>query len=444
MEKEAKRLAVMTLGCKVNQYETQALKERFRDLGYMIVDEDQFAEIYVINTCTVTGLSDKKSRQYIRRAKRINPEAVTVVAGCYAQVSPDEAAGIEGVDIVCGTNEKTRLPQYVDEFLKTRQKIRRVRPFESLTEYEESGIITSMESRTRAFIKIQEGCDRFCSYCIIPYARGAVRSRKRADIISEAEHLISKGFRELVLTGINTALYISENGTPGLYDIIGAIDGLPGDFRIRLGSLEPTVIDADYVERLLGFEKLCPHMHLSLQSGSDSVLERMNRHYSVADYKRIVEILRSHDAGYGITTDIITGFPGETDEEFEATKEVIKEIRFSKVHVFKYSKRGGTKAAVMPGQISSQIKAERSAELINLSDKAAAAFFDSLSGTVRQVLFEEFDPTGRGYEGFSDNYIKIHAKAADQDGGRLLNRFADVRLEAAYNDGMTGRIESNK
>ena len=254
--------------------------------------------------------------------------------------------------------------------------------------------------------------------------------------------MVSKGFRELVLTGINTALYGVETGEPCLDEIIGAIDALPGDFRIRLGSLEPTVIDADYAMKLLSFKKLCPHMHLSLQSGSDSVLARMNRNYSMADYMRIVSVLRSHDPGYGIKADSITGFPGETDEEFEDTKKAIETIGFIKVHVFKYSKSKGTKAAEMNNQIPAEIKARRSADLIAASENASAGFFKTLEGTIRMALAEEYDANTRLYEGFADNYVKVYMEAASNDsGGMLLNQFVAVRLQTAFKDGMKGRIE---
>ncbi|HVI39423.1 MAG TPA: MiaB/RimO family radical SAM methylthiotransferase, partial [Anaerovoracaceae bacterium] len=317
------KIAFHTLGCKVNQYETQALKEKFLQRGYELVGEDDFADVYVINTCTVTGLSDRKSRQFIRRVKKINPDSITAVIGCYAQVNPDEAKNIEGVNIVAGTNEKNKLPDYIEEYAKTKGVDCHIKELGQLTEYEETGIITSMDSRTRAFIKVQEGCNKFCSYCIIPYARGTVRSRAKAEIVKEAESLIRQGFKELVLTGINTALYGMEkefsNAAEGQINyeeqekvygievIVQALNDLPGDFRIRLGSLEPNVINSDYAKGLLKYERLCPHLHLSLQSGSDQILKEMNRSYSSNDYLQLVKMLKEHDAGYGITTDIIVG-----------------------------------------------------------------------------------------------------------------------------------------
>ncbi len=459
------KIAFHTLGCKVNQYETQALKEKFMQRGYELVGEDDFADVYVINTCTVTGLSDRKSRQFIRRVKKINPESITAVIGCYAQVSPDEAKNIEGVNIVAGTNEKNNLPDYIEEYARAKGVDCHVKEWDQLTEYEETGIITSMDSRTRAFIKVQEGCDKFCSYCIIPYARGTVRSRAKEEIIKEAESLIRQGFKELVLTGINTALYGLEKNPRdkvtdisiitdynkdrnvkegskggdkvyGIEVIVKEINALPGDFRIRLGSLEPNVIHADYARRLLKYERLCPHMHLSLQSGSDRVLREMNRSYTGRQYMELVEMLKEHDPGYGITTDIIVGFPGETEEDFQDSCRMVERAGFCKVHVFKYSRREGTKAAEMKGHISPEVKARRSEELIRISDAAAKEFFTRNIGATRRVLLEQYDPKTGLLEGLSDNYIKVYCKG---DEG-LCNSFVDAELIELYRDGVKGRI----
>ncbi|MDD3167909.1 MAG: tRNA (N(6)-L-threonylcarbamoyladenosine(37)-C(2))-methylthiotransferase MtaB [Eubacteriales bacterium] len=445
------KIAFHTLGCKVNQYETQALKEKFLQRGYEIVGENDFADVYVINTCTVTGLSDRKSRQFIRRVKKINPDSITAVIGCYAQVSPDEARSIEGVNIVAGTNEKNKLPDYIEAYAKTKGVDCHIREWDQLTEYEETGIITSMDSRTRAFIKIQEGCDRFCSYCIIPYARGTVRSRGKEEIVKEAESLIGQGFKELVLTGINTALYGMEKGkicntdqdnseNPdmiyGIEIIVNALNELPGDFRIRLGSLEPNVIDVDYARRLLKYERLCPHMHLSLQSGSDRILKEMNRIYDRKDYLQLVHLLKEHDPGYGITTDIIVGFPGETEEDYGESRSMIEQAGFCKVHVFKYSKREGTRAAEMKAHISPEVKARRSVELIRISDTESRRFYKRNLGTARRVLLEQYDPKTGLLEGLTDNYIKVYCKGSEN----RCNTFADVRLIELYRDGVKGEV----
>lgn len=480
------KIAFYTLGCKVNQYETEALKEEFARAGYQVTGEDDVADIYVINTCTVTNLADRKSRQYIRRMKRRSPEAVIAVTGCYAQTKPEEVASVEGVDIVAGNGEKNELRKYIEGFIVKREaeekeddavspltgsnqagdtgnpltcsnpmnrhKLCRVTPYKDLTEYKSSGIITSMESRTRAYIKIEEGCNRFCSYCMIPYARGPVRSRSMEEIIREAKTLIDKGFKELILTGINTALYGAERNLEGratettLYDraakpapcsgiepLIKALSDIPGDFRIRLSSLEPTVINAEYVKGLLKYEKLCHHLHLSIQSGSDEVLGKMNRRYTVDEYMDIVNALKDFDPLYGITTDIIAGFPGETEAAFGETLAAVDAAGFCRVHCFRYSKRSGTKAAEMPDQIPGNVKNERLERLAEKAGEAASAFYEKCRGSIRQVLFEEKTEEGL-LTGYTDNYVRVYAEGGDE----LLGAFADVRLLHEYRDGMKG------
>ena len=445
-----KKIAFYTLGCKVNQYETQALKEKFVSLGYEIVGEQEIADVYVINTCTVTGLADRKSRQYIRRIKKNHPQSITAVIGCYAQTRPEEVKAIDGVDIVLGTNEKNNLPNYVEAFFENRgEQLSHIKAYEELNEYEETGVITSMESRTRAYLKIQEGCNQFCSYCIIPVARGSIRSRRLEEIKKEAENLIAKGFKEIVITGINTALYGAENGLKstgegeeavfGVEAVIRLLNEIPGEFRIRLGSLEPTVINAAYVKRLLTYEKLCPHMHLSLQSGSDKILSLMNRHYNREAYQEIVKVLRQHDPGYGLSTDIIVGFPGETENDFNESVDLVEKIGYSKVHVFPYSQRDGTRAAGFSDQISPKVKKERAAKLTAKSEAAAIKFHQSLCGTTRKVLFEEYSEKDSEIQGLSDNYIRIYCSVSDaQKAEALLHRFADVQLITPYKDGIKG------
>lgn len=451
------KIAFYTLGCKVNQYETQALKEKFIENGYDIVEDTEYADVYVINTCTVTGLADRKSRQYIRRVKRINPDCITAVIGCYAQVNPEEVGAIAGVDIVAGTNEKNKLPFYVEEVLaqKNNKPLYHIKEYDQLWEYEETGSITSMESRTRAFIKIQEGCNRFCSYCVIPYARGTVRSRAKEDILKEAKSLLKKGFKELVLTGINTALYGMEPGFDqkedfniekdgqkrriyGIEVIIKALDALPGTFRIRLGSLEPTVVNAEYVAHLLKYKKLCHHFHLSMQSGSNSVLTAMNRNYNREAYFEMVEVLRKVDMGFGISTDVIVGFPGETERDFKDSVEMVERVQFCKVHVFKYSKRPMTKAAQMKGHLAPEVKNKRSEELIRIADDAAQRFYESLVGTIRTVLFEEYDEGTGCYRGHADNFVEVYCKSEKE----LSNTFALVKLDKPYRLGMLGVLKS--
>ena len=432
------RVAFHTLGCKVNQYETEAMMEQFKAKGYHVVGEDEYADIYVINTCTVTNLADRKSRQYIRKMKRVNPDATVAVTGCYAQVSPDEVSKIEGVNVVAGTNEKQNLIEYIEEYrLHSSINQCHIRAYEELTNYESAGIITSMESRTRAYIKIQEGCNRFCSYCIIPYARGKVRSRDLEEIVEEAQLLVNKGFKEIILTGINTALYGEDLGYGGIEPLIKRLNEIDGEFRIRLSSLEPTVINKDYVKGLLKYEKLCPHLHLSVQSGADNVLKLMNRRYDRNEYLDIVKVLKEHDPLYGITTDIIVGFPGETDEDFNDSMRMVDEAGFCKVHAFKYSKRKGTKAADFKNQVPGEIKNERSHQLILKADEQAQKFFKLCEGHVRPVLFEEFAEEGI-ITGYTDNYVKVYAEGTED----MLNKFYNVKLENEYKDGMKGGIQN--
>lgn len=443
------KIAFHTLGCKVNQYETEAMKEQFRSSGNEIVGEEDWADVYIINTCTVTNLADRKSRQYIRRMKKQNPQAIVAVTGCYAQVRPEELTAMEEVDIVAGTGEKNNLLSYVEQFRQQREAQLHIRTYDELTEYTDRGIITSMESRTRAYIKIQEGCNRFCSYCLIPFARGHVRSRNPEEIVMEASVLIGQGFKELILTGINTALYGTEesfhwpltdaeqaDGVSGIEIIISRINALEGDFRIRLSSLEPTVVNADYVKRLMKYERLCPHLHLSIQSGSDNVLKLMNRRYNRDEYLDIVRVLKEHDPGYGITTDIIAGFPGETEEDFADSIDMIERVQFCKVHGFRFSARPGTAAAGMKNQIDGNTKNDRIDRLLAAGEESARKYFAGCAkrGEIRTVLFEEWD--GQLITGYTENYIKVYAEGGEGN----LNSFQKVRLLEEYKDGMKGEI----
>lgn len=443
------KIAFHTLGCKVNQYETEAMKEQFRTAGHEIVGEEDFADVYIINTCTVTNLADRKSRQYIRRMKKQAPEAIVAVTGCYAQVSPEELAAMEEVDIVAGTGEKNNLLAYVEEFRQNRQEQLHIRAYDELTEYTDRGIITSMESRTRAYIKIQEGCNRFCAYCLIPFARGHVRSRNPQEVVEEARALVAAGFKEVILTGINTALYGTEEsfawpltpeeeaaGVSGIEIIIGRINALPGEFRIRLSSLEPTVVNADYVKRLMQYERLCPHLHLSIQSGSTNVLKLMNRRYNRDEYLDIVRVLKEHDPGYGITTDIIAGFPGETEADFLDSIDMIEQVKFCKVHGFRYSKRPGTAAASMKGHLDGNTKNDRITRLLDAGERSAREFFAGClqRGEERTVLFEEWDDGL--ITGYTENYIKVYAEGGEEH----LNSFQKVRLLEEYKEGMKGEI----
>ena len=349
------KIAIHTLGCKVNQYESEAIKGRFLEADGEIVGEEEYADVYIINTCTVTSLADRKSRQYIRRMKKKNPDSIVVVTGCYAQVNAKEVAEIQGVNLIVGNNKKSEIVELVREHMKNKSTFDEdsmkfpiefyVMPTAEIRDFEEWGSTIFMENRTRAYVKIQEGCNRYCSYCIIPYARGGLRSRREEDILKECKELLNRGFSELVLTGINTALY--EN----LESLLDKLNSIEGNFRIRLSSLEPTVINKDYIKRIFRFDKLCHHLHLSLQSGSDRILKSMNRRYTAEDYLEIAEVLKDFDPLYGITTDIIIGFPGEDENDFDDTMNIVKNVGFCRVHPFKYYQRKGTLAADMSDQV---------------------------------------------------------------------------------------------
>ena len=430
------KVAFHTLGCKVNQYETEAIRQQFIRAGHEIVGEDDFADVYIINTCTVTNLADRKSRQFIRKSKKVNPNGVIGVTGCYAQMRPDEVAEIDGVEIVVGTDEKNNLLKKVEEYFDTHNRAFIVKEYGELTEYEDLGVIEAMESRSRAFVKIEEGCNRFCSFCIIPYARGKVRSRARADIVKEVNLLVERGHKEVVLTGINTALYGEEKGNLEIVDLLKELDKISGDFRIRLSSLEPTVIDADYVKKLFECKRLCHHLHLSIQSGSNKVLKEMNRRYSRNDYLEIIKVLRAFNPLYGITTDIIVGFPGETDEDFMDSLDIVQKVEFSKVHAFKYSKRTGTVAASRNDQVSGMVKNDRVHALMNMSESSREKFNARSIGTAAKALIEQQED--EFLTGYTDNYTKVYIRDFQKD--IRLNEFYDVKLIGNYKDGMIAEI----
>ena len=417
----SKVVRFVTLGCKVNQYETNAMAQKFLEKGYQIIEEitpeneDIKPDICIINTCTVTNMSDRKSRQMLRRMKEKNPSTIVVAVGCYAQVAKNELAKIPEIDLVLGNNEKVEIVKHVEEY--TNNHINNVELDDVMysKEFSDFGNVTYTE-KTRAVIKIQDGCDRFCSYCIIPYARGRVRSRKPENIISEITQIASKGIKEVVITGIHIASYgkdfamskDSKLTNYRLIDLLEEINEIQGIQRIRLGSIEPLLITVEFVERLKKLEKICHHFHLSLQSGCDETLKRMNRRYTTEQFKEIVRLLRGTYSDVNLTTDIIVGFPGETDEEFNKTYQFLKEIKFYKMHIFKYSPRKGTKAAVMPNQINGDIKEERSKKLIELSDRNEIEYNKSYIGKNVEVLFEE-EKDGM-YKGHTQNYIMVYCR----------------------------------
>lgn len=434
----SKVVRFVTLGCKVNQYETNAMAQKFLEKGYQIIEEitpeneDIKPDICIINTCTVTNMSDRKSRQMLRRMKEKNPSTIVVAVGCYAQVAKKELAKIPEIDLVLGNNEKVEIVKYVEEYINNHINNVELDDVMYSKEFSDFGDVTYTE-KTRAVIKIQDGCDRFCSYCIIPYARGRVRSRKPENIISEITQIASKGIKEVVITGIHIASYgkdfamskDSKLTSYRLIDLLEEINEIQGIQRIRLGSIEPLLITVEFVERLKRLEKICHHFHLSLQSGCDETLKRMNRRYTTEQFKEIVRLLRGAYSDVNLTTDIIVGFPGETDEEFNKTYQFLKEIKFYKMHIFKYSPRKGTKAAVMPNQINGDIKEERSKKLIELSDRNEIEYNKSYIGKNVEVLFEE--EKDRMYKGHTQNYIMVYCQSKE----KLDNKIIDVVCEKA-------------
>lgn len=430
------KVAFYTLGCKVNQYETEAMEEIFEKNGYTIVKDDEIADIYVINTCTVTNLSDRKSRQYIRRAKKLNEESIVAVVGCYSQVSPEEVSKIEDVDVIIGTTERNRILELCEKAKENKVKINIVKNVKTQKEFETINI-DDIKSKTRAYIKIQDGCNQFCSYCIIPYARGPIRSRKLDDIIKETEKLAKAGFKEVVLTGIHVASYGKDGINTPLTKVLEEVGNVNGIERIRLSSIEPTLIDEDFMEKIIKIGKVCDHFHLSLQSGSDSVLKRMNRKYTTDEYRNIVKLIRKYMPNAGITTDIIVGFPGETDEEFMETLEFVEEIGFSRIHVFKYSPRKGTPAAKYEDQIDGNIKHNRSERLISLGERLIKQFNAGFIGANLSILFEEESKNEEGFiEGYTTNYIRVKTKGSSQ----IIRQIKNIEIEEAVEDYLVGRV----
>lgn len=417
------RVKFHTLGCKVNQYETEAMEELFLHAGYDLAAEQESADVYVINTCTVTHASDAKSRQQIRKMKRENPNAIVAVVGCYAQVAPEVLEAMEGVDIVLGTKGRRRLPALVEAVKETGKQQIAVEDLNQESAFDTLQIETE-QFLTRATIKIQEGCDMFCSYCIIPYARGHIASRPLASIVKEADGLAKKGFREIVLTGIHVASYGKDaHRAPGaprqdLCDVIEAVAAIPGIDRIRLSSIEPRWVTPEKLQRLKATGKLCPHFHLSLQSGSDTILEKMNRHYTTAVYAQKIAEIRDVFPLAGITTDVIVGFPEEGEKEFLETMAFTERIGFSRMHIFPYSKRQGTPAALFTGQVDPAVKKERAARLGEQEERLRYAFMDRMIGQTLEVLTEEKPDTAGRYCGYSGNYQRVallspdHAKPA--------------------------------
>lgn len=433
-----KTVSFYTLGCKVNQYETNAMEQQFIKNNYEIVENTQKADIYVINTCTVTNIAERKSRQMLRRVKEINPSAVLVVCGCYAQVAKNELEQIPEIDIILGINEKNEIVQIVENYMEKmaeqdkRSQEAEIDDVSKQKEFLDFGDVTYTE-KNRAVVKVQDGCNMFCSYCIIPYARGRIRSRKIESVVSEIEKIAKEGIKEVVITGIHVASYgkdfDNENTSKKirLIDLLEAINKIDGIDRIRLSSLEPTIVDEEFATRLSKLDKICDHFHLSLQSGCDETLKRMNRKYTTQIYRDAVATLRKYYPEASFTTDVIVGFPGETDEEFAKTYEFLKEIDFYRLHVFKYSPRRGTVAEKMPKQIDGNKKEERSNKLIELSNSTENKHNQSYIGKTVKVLFEEFEDGF--FKGHTTNYMMVKVAGEEEQSDKFVNKILDVKIK---------------
>lgn len=419
-----KTVAYHNLGCKVNAYEMDAMLQALRQKGYEIVPFEEKADIYIVNTCTVTNIADRKSRQMLHKAKKTNPEGIVVAVGCYVQSDTQAVQADKSVDLIIGNNRKKDLISILDNYFDGIEQ-ESVIDINHTLEYEEMKL-TATQEHTRAYIKIQDGCNQFCTYCMIPYARGRVRSRQQADILEEIKGLAAAGYKEFVLTGI----HISSYGADALLELLHAIDEIQGVERIRLGSLEPRIVTEEFAKNLAGLKHLCPHFHLSLQSGCESVLKRMNRHYTPKEYLDGVERLRAAFVHPAITTDVIVGFPGETDEEFAETVQFIKKVDFYEMHIFKYSKRKGTKAAVMPNQVPEGEKAKRSMILQELEAQMSKKFREYYIGRKEQVLFEERkEIQGTAYfVGHTKEYVKVAVACESTDKRNLENELVNIKL----------------
>ena len=426
------KVAFATLGCRVNSYESEAMAEKFIREGYEVVDFSEVADVYVINTCTVTNMGDKKSRQIIGRARRSNEDAIIAVVGCYSQMAPKEVSAIEGVDVVLGTKNKGDVVYYVNK-ARDEQKIQ-VHVDNALknNKFEELNI-EEYQDKTRAFLKVQDGCNRFCAYCAIPYARGSVCSKDPRKVIDEVKRLRDHGFKEVIISGIHTASYgLDLNGTITLVDLLEDIELIDGIERVRIGSIEPAFFTPDVVERIKKMKKLCPQFHLSLQSGCNATLKRMNRRYTAEEYENIVNILRENIKDVSITTDVIVGFPGETEEEFNKTYEFLKRLKLTKTHIFKYSPRKGTRAADMPNQLDGNVKEERSKLLIELNKKNEKDFISKYVGREMDVLVEQEVKNKPGiYEGYTRNYLKVEVYGLNEE---MKGQIVQCKITVACDD----------
>lgn len=440
-------VAIHSLGCKVNSYEAESMEQLLKQAGYTIVpfDENITADIYIINTCSVTNIADRKSRQMLHKSKKINPDAIVVAAGCYVNADTKKAAEDNAVDIVLGNNCKINIVEALENYYKDKNNSEMVVDFKEKQEYEELKL-DEVSTHTRAYIKIQDGCNQFCSYCIIPYTRGRIRSRDIDEIEEEVTQLVSKGFKEVVLTGIHLTSYGVDNNKGSLLEVIMRLDKIEGLQRIRLGSLEPRVITEEFAKTLSSSKKICPHFHLSLQSGCDTVLKRMNRKYTTQEYYDKCCILRKYFNNPAITTDVIVGFPQETEEEFEATKVFLEKVHFYEMHIFKYSRRKGTVADRMEGQVDEKVKTQRSAILLELENKMSKEYRQQHIGKTEEVLIEEIvSENGKDYfMGFTPDYIRVKiACDTASDNSEYINTIKKVHMKEINDDGIvvTGIFE---
>lgn len=419
-----RKVACYTLGCKVNQYDTEAVLENFKEAGYEVVEFHEFADVYVVNTCTVTHLSDRKCRQMLRKTKKINPDSILVAMGCYAQIAGDKIKEqVEEIDIIVGTDKRQQIVELVDAFDREKHEtisvvsnIMDVREFEEMT-------VSHIGERTRVYVKVQEGCNNYCTYCIIPYTRGRIRSRKEDQVYEEVKRLAGLGFKEIILTGIHVLAYGKDLGDTNLIQLLKRVHSIEGVERIRMSSIEPIAINEAFIEALREMPKVCHHFHLSLQSGSDTVLKRMNRKYTTKEYAESVEALRALWPDVAVTTDIIVGFPGETDEEFEETLAFVKKVKLSQIHIFPYSAREGTPAARRTDQIAPEVKEKREKALAAEEKVLRKAFMDRFIGQEMEVLFEKHH---EGYvAGYTSNYLRVQV-AGDE---YLENTIGMVKIE---------------
>ena len=419
-----RKVACYTLGCKVNQYDTEAVLEKFKEAGYEEVDFNEYADVYVVNTCTVTHLSDRKCRQMLRKTKKINPESTLVAMGCYAQIAGDKIKDqVSEIDIIVGTDRRNQIVELVEEFEQGQEEIINVvsnimdvREFEEMT-------ISHIGERTRVYVKVQEGCNNYCTYCIIPYTRGRIRSRKEDQVYEEVKRLAGLGFKEIILTGIHVLAYGKDLGDTNLIQLLQRVHDIDGIERIRMSSIEPVAITEAFINALRDMPKVCHHFHLSLQSGSDTVLKRMNRKYTTEEYAQSVEALRELWPDVALTTDVIVGFPGETDEEFKETLEFVKRVKLSQIHIFPFSPREGTPAARMKEQVTPEVKAKREQELVAEEKVLRQSFMEAFIGEEMEVLFEKHQ---EGYvAGYTSNYLRVQV-AGDET---LENTIRQVKIE---------------